>query len=390
MRQVMVGLLALVLLPAVVVSQDKPAAEKPQRLAMFFEETTLSEVLHKLRTELGYTVFRSPLVEGELLVSIDCIASPQLVCELLSEQLELQFILHHDRKMLEVRPRDETSLFAKQVLVELRQLDASLRKGESALGAYRGPEGELLSEIKVKTGELFCQTLNFAAGIDVYGREARLGDVELLLRLHSGEERCLHELARLLDGAVGGQSEWLIRQAEAWSKLKNTKLSLDAVDQDFEDVLGEIAKQLGVHTYVSQEAKSQTDDWPIDFSVSDIAALDALDILMDWCELKFCLVEDLLVVRAVEEEPYDSPATGYATYELGALVASRAAKSKEKSDTLHRDVLSEIIDGMSLVLDPETGRSSITRFGTRVVVKGDARRQEAVTEFLLALGWKAE
>src|SRR5690606_1301959 len=205
-----------------------------------------------------------------------------------------------------------------------------------------------------------------------------------------GEERCLHELARMLDGAAGGQSEWLIRQAEAWSKLKNTKLSLDAVDQDFEDVLGEIAKQLGVHTYVSQEAKSQTDDWPIDFSVSDIAALDALDILMDWCELKFCLVEDLLVVRAVEEEPYDSPATGYATYELGALVASRAAKSKEKSDTLHRDVLSEIIDGMSLVLDPETGRSSITRFGTRVVVKGDARRQEAVTEFLLALGWKAE
>ena len=371
-------------------AEDKPVKDNTVTLTVFFEEATLGEVMAKLAADAGYNVVFAREVDSSAPVSLDIgRVSMDIACRMIEETTYLDITISPSRKMIEVHQRGGRSAFAELMVVDTRQHQQAFLESRTKLGPTKDYEGAWHeANVDDATGALehaMYVALTYTTDYDYIS----LTNESLTAHANARERESIAELFSLLLADGGGRSRWLEAQAATWEKLSTGVLTFEAKDVSLDSVLQDLARKLGVTVVLGRDARDNAEQINVNQKFDKMPALDVFKLLLEQADMKMVLLENIVYVLPADAQTHSLVETGYAVYELDALVADRQATSKEKSDTLAWDIYDAILDGMGVAFEGEP-EYDIAMFGTRVVVRGDMSKQKAATDYLTAMGWKAK
>jgi hypothetical protein len=389
MARWMIVCAGLVMLGLLAQAQDKPQS-KPVTFVLHFEDAELAQVMARVSEHAGYKVLWGRNVDSSTGVTIDAGAvTIDLACMFLADYTDLNIIVNHKRKLIEVDEAGSRSLLTEVVYIDTRRHHDAFVAGEKAIGRqYRGVNDELRDANTHDATNALDDVLLTAIRFETSYEYVSLGQEGFTARLDATELENVEEVFRLLMAENGGRSRWLEAQSSAWEKIRSGALTIKAEGTPLADVLADVAKKLGVHWLADRDVQHVIEQETVTFEFDRMPALDVLDLLLGRADLKMVLLGSVIYVLQEDAETLSIIPTGYAVYELGALIGERAAASEGKSDTPTLDAFEGILDGLEVAIDAL--EFDLATFGTRLVIRGDSRRQQAATDYLTALGWKGK
>jgi hypothetical protein len=366
------------------VAQDKPANAQPRKISAFYEEATLAEVMASIASKLDYKTLFHRDVDPGIPVSIDCPAnSPELICALIAQNADLKIVVNHAHKVIEIMAQGDTPVFRELVVIDPQKARGVFNTGQAVLGPIQTDPAS--DPVPADCTSDLDSVLVTATGLQTGLEDVRINDTAFTARLDPCERALVEEAFALLVADKGGRSLWLQAQSELWGRLKAAKYTADFEETPFREALSAISKQTKVSFVMDRDVEWRIAEEAVSSHLDEMPLLDVLDILMDRYDLKMMLLENVVLLMAEDASSFGIEECGFAVYELADVIQVRAAASGNNA----RDVLEGIIDGMVVPLDDDVDLD-VAGFGTRLVVRGDARRQSEIEAYLTALGWKGE